>query len=101
MYMVPPFLAYYGVLSQNQTLLGEAYTQVRAAPEHLTLIRLRAPDVSCCGCQIKLYRNYLIDNSAGGLWKHVLLGDSGNDEGHWSTGESRDRYTRLLGRIER
>ena len=28
--MVPPFLAYYGVLSQNQTLLGEAYTQVRA-----------------------------------------------------------------------
>ncbi|ETW76346.1 hypothetical protein HETIRDRAFT_65769 [Heterobasidion irregulare TC 32-1] len=63
-YMVPPFLAYYGVLSQNQTLLGEAYTQ------------------------IKLYRNYLIDNSAGGLWKHVLLGDSGNDEGHWSTGNA-------------
>ncbi|THH15899.1 hypothetical protein EW146_g4644 [Bondarzewia mesenterica] len=63
-YMVPPFLAYYGVLSGNQTLISEAYTQ------------------------IQLYRNYLVDNKAGGLWKHVLLGASGNDEGHWSTGNA-------------
>lgn len=63
MYMVPPFIAYYGVLTQNRTLLGEAYTQ------------------------IQLYRNYLRDANAGGLWKHVLLGASGMDEGHWSTGK--------------
>lgn len=61
-YMVPPFLAYYGVLTQNSTLLWEAYQQ------------------------INLYRNYLRDTSANNLWKHILLGKSGNDEGHWSTG---------------
>jgi len=63
-YMVPPFLAYYGVLSGNTSLIAESYTQ------------------------IKLYRQYLLDTSAGGLWKHILLGSSGNDEGHWSTGNA-------------
>lgn len=62
MYMVPPFLAYYGVIAQNRTLLEESYTQ------------------------IKLYRNYLRDPTAN-MWKHVLLGTSGNDYGYWSTGE--------------
>ncbi|KAJ7046793.1 Six-hairpin glycosidase [Mycena alexandri] len=65
-YMVPPFLAYYGVLTGNTTLLNEAYNQ------------------------IKLYRNYLRDTSAQNLWKHIVLGnnsaDGPNDEGHWSTG---------------
>ncbi|KXN84655.1 Lactam utilization protein lamB [Leucoagaricus sp. SymC.cos] len=63
-YMVPPFLAYYGVVAQNRTLLLEAYNQ------------------------IKLYRNYLRDSDAQNRWKHVLLGQSGlfNDEGHWTTG---------------
>ncbi|KAG6810557.1 hypothetical protein H0H92_011342 [Tricholoma furcatifolium] len=61
-YMVPPFLAYYGMITSNRTLLLEAYNQ------------------------ISLYRNYLLDPSANNLWKHVLLGTSGNDEGHWSTG---------------
>jgi hypothetical protein len=28
-YMVPPFLAYYGALSGNVTLLVEAYNQIR------------------------------------------------------------------------
>jgi rhamnogalacturonyl hydrolase YesR len=64
--MVPPFLAYYGVLTGNTTLMNEAYNQ------------------------IKLYRNYLRDTKAKNLWKHILLGtdsaDGGNDEGHWSTG---------------
>lgn len=60
-YMVPPFLAYYAVISENKTLLIESYNQ------------------------IKLYRSYLMDSSAGGMWKHVLLGD-GTDDGHWSTG---------------
>ncbi|KAG6852328.1 hypothetical protein C0991_000827 [Blastosporella zonata] len=60
-YMVPPFLAYYGMVTENRTLLLEAYNQ------------------------IALYRSYLRDTSANGLWKHVLLGTSGNDEGHWST----------------
>ncbi|KAJ7905504.1 glycoside hydrolase family 105 protein [Mycena olivaceomarginata] len=65
-FMVPPFLAYYGVLTGNTTLLTEAYNQ------------------------IKLYRNYLRDTDAKNLWKHIVLGnntqDSANDEGHWSTG---------------
>ncbi|KAA1476436.1 hypothetical protein DENSPDRAFT_511437 [Dentipellis sp. KUC8613] len=60
-YMVPPFLAYYGVLSQNRSMVEEAYNQ------------------------IKVYRNYLNDPNANGLWKHILLGN-GTDEGHWSTG---------------
>ncbi|XP_006457009.1 hypothetical protein AGABI2DRAFT_212258 [Agaricus bisporus var. bisporus H97] len=60
-YMVPPFLAYYGIISNNQTLLMEAYNQ------------------------IKLYRNYLRDSDAQNRWKHVVLG-SGTDEKHWTTG---------------
>lgn len=65
--MVPPFLAYYGALTQNETILGEAYTQ------------------------ISLYRNYLRDTTANNLWKHIQLGqntvnDTANDNGHWSTG---------------
>ncbi|KAJ7449823.1 Six-hairpin glycosidase-like protein [Mycena latifolia] len=65
-YMVPPFLAYYGVVTANTTLISEAYNQ------------------------IKLYRNYLRDTKADNLWKHIVLGndtsDAPNDEGHWSTG---------------
>ena len=60
-YMVPPFLAYYGVVTRNRTLLAESYNQ------------------------IQLYRNYLFDPTAS-LWKHVLLGVSQNDDGFWSTG---------------
>jgi len=59
--MVPPFLAYYGVISRNHTLVAESYNQ------------------------IKLYRNHLRDSEQN-MWKHVLLGTSGNDEGFWSTG---------------
>ncbi len=59
-YMVPPFLAYYGVISGNQSLIQESYNQ------------------------IKLYRNYLFDSNAS-LWHHILLGPY-NDTGHWSTG---------------
>ena len=62
MYMVPPFLAYYGATTGNQTLLQEAYNQ------------------------IKLYRKYLRDKSANNIWKHIQLGSFGTDDGHWSTG---------------
>ena len=69
MYMVPPFLAYYGVLSANKTLVQEAYNQ------------------------IKLYRSYLRDgyndpkNSA--LWRHIVMGSAIQpDSGHWSTGNA-------------
>lgn len=62
MYMVPPFLAYYGVLTGNRTLLQEAYNQVM------------------------FYRRYLRDPSANNLWKHIQLGSNGTDSGHWSTG---------------
>ena len=57
--MVPPFLAYYGATTNNRTMIEEAYNQ------------------------IKLYRNYLRDDS--GAWKHILLGTF-NDTGLWSTG---------------
>ncbi|KAI5895280.1 glycoside hydrolase family 105 protein [Schizophyllum commune H4-8] len=60
-YMVPPFLAYYGVITENKTLLEEAYNQC------------------------SLYRDYLRDKDAGNLWKHIVEG-SYSDEGHWSTG---------------
>ncbi|KAH9002036.1 Six-hairpin glycosidase-like protein [Lactarius hatsudake] len=63
-YMVPPFLAYYGITTGNQSMLQEAYNQV------------------------KLYRSYLRDNSAGGLWQHIVLGTNGTDSGHWSTGNA-------------
>ena len=59
--MVPPFLAYYGVLTNNQTLAQLAYDQCR------------------------LYRSYLVDDDADGMWKHITLG-SFSDDGHWSTG---------------
>ncbi|KAH8977298.1 glycoside hydrolase family 105 protein [Lactarius hatsudake] len=63
-YMVPPFLAYYGITTGNQSMLQEAYNQV------------------------KMYRSYLSDTSAGGLWRHILLGVNGTDQGHWSTGNA-------------
>ncbi|KAL0948050.1 hypothetical protein HGRIS_010674 [Hohenbuehelia grisea] len=63
MYMVPPFLAYYGVLTRDKSLVTEAYNQC------------------------KLYRNYLRDTHANNLWQHILLG-SFNDTGHWSTGNA-------------
>jgi rhamnogalacturonyl hydrolase YesR len=59
--MVPPFLAYYGVITKNRTLIAESYKQ------------------------IQLYRNYLRDDQEG-MWRHVLLGSSENDEGFWTTG---------------
>ena len=60
-YMVPPFLAYYGVLNKNQTMLQLAYDQCR------------------------LYRQALVDDDAGGMWRHI----TGNttDSGHWTTGK--------------
>lgn len=61
--MVPPFLAYYGVITKNRSLLTDAFNQIR------------------------LYRNYLLDNSTNGLWKHIVLGTIiPPDYGHWSTG---------------
>jgi rhamnogalacturonyl hydrolase YesR len=66
-YMVPPFLAYYGLLTNNQSQLENAYNQ------------------------ISLYRKYLRDTTAGNLWAHIVLGSGkeiGNDPGHWSTGNA-------------
>jgi rhamnogalacturonyl hydrolase YesR len=60
--MVPPFLAYYGVIFQNATILFEAFNQIR------------------------LYRSYLLDTSSNNLWRHVLLGGGTKDQGHLSTG---------------
>ncbi|KAI0660119.1 Six-hairpin glycosidase-like protein [Cubamyces menziesii] len=76
-YMVPPFLAYYGVLTHNETLLQMAYDQCR------------------------LYRQYLVDDDAGGMWKHIVLGKN-TDSGHWSTGNgwAAAGMLRVLGTIQ-
>ncbi|KAH7323436.1 glycosyl hydrolase family 88-domain-containing protein [Rhizoctonia solani] len=59
-YMVPPFLAYYGATTSNRTLVAEAHNQ------------------------IKLYRDVLRDKNTG-LWQHIRQG-SFEDRGLWSTG---------------
>ncbi|CAG7852733.1 SubName: Full=Uncharacterized protein {ECO:0000313/EMBL:CCA75834.1} [Serendipita indica DSM 11827] len=61
-YMVPPFLAYYGALHSNTTIMDEAFNQIR------------------------LYRDQLHDGESNNLWKHIVLGGSGEDGGRWSTG---------------
>ena len=33
MYMVPPFLAYYGLTTDNESMMQEAYTQVYFYPD--------------------------------------------------------------------
>ncbi|KAI5123008.1 hypothetical protein M0805_007630 [Coniferiporia weirii] len=77
-YMVPPFLAYYGVMTENRSMVEAAYTQ------------------------ISLYRNYLRDESANNLWKHVVMGSDFQDEGHWSTGNgwAAAGMLRVLGTIK-
>ena len=59
-YMVPPFLAYYGADTQNASVLLQSYTQ----------------------CQ--LYRQVL-QPSSGGAWMHIM-GPQNQDTGLWSTG---------------
>ncbi|GAA5957345.1 hypothetical protein JCM8115_006963 [Rhodotorula mucilaginosa] len=66
--MVPPFLAYFGVATSDQSYLSEAYNQ------------------------IKLYRNHLKSDS--GAWKHIVLGD-GQDPGLWNTGNGWAAYGSL------
>ncbi|KAG9312708.1 Six-hairpin glycosidase [Chiua virens] len=77
-YMVPPFLAYYGVITQNVSFVQEACIQ------------------------ISLYRKYLSDTGAYNLWKHIQLGSYGTDDGHWSTGNAwaAAGMIRVLGTIQ-
>lgn len=79
LYMVPPCFAYYGIVTKNQTLLYEAYNQ------------------------IKLYRSHLRDTSPQyyNLWKHVLLGPW-TDDAHWATGHgwAAAGMLRVLGTIQ-
>lgn len=67
--MVPPFLAYYGALSSNLTLLTESYTQ------------------------ISLYRQALQDPTTK-LWRHIQLGKF-TDVNLWSTGNAWAAYGML------
>ncbi|KAG9100558.1 hypothetical protein FRC06_003974 [Ceratobasidium sp. 370] len=59
--MVPPFLAYYGALHNNPTVMAEAFNQ------------------------ISTYRNNLKVDSQTGLWRHIQLGIN-TDMGHWASG---------------
>lgn len=67
--MVPPFLAYYGVITKNRTIVDQAYDQ------------------------IKLYRDQLYDSDAS-AWRHIVGGSSGADPSFWATGE-KARFLRL------
>ena len=65
--MGPPFLAYYGAVTKNQTLLQLAFDNIR------------------------LYRDALIqDGPTGKLWAHIYSDDteSFKDPGLWATGKS-------------
>ncbi|PWN36670.1 uncharacterized protein FA14DRAFT_186863 [Meira miltonrushii] len=68
LYMGPPFIALYGLMTNNASLLEFAYQQIR------------------------LYRDALRipTGSAAGLFKHIVnaTGDGGNDEGAWLTGNA-------------
>ncbi|RSH91425.1 hypothetical protein EHS25_009724 [Saitozyma podzolica] len=68
-FMVPPFLAAYGVWSANQTLLQTAYTQC------------------------SLYRQYL--RTSSGLWMHIVGASTGLDYGLWATGNAWAAYGML------
>ena len=74
--MVPPFLAYYGALNNNQSLLQQAYTQC------------------------SLYRGALRQSS--GLWAHIVQGTGTSDPGLWLTGNAWAAYgmTRVLATIK-
>ncbi|KAG9038822.1 hypothetical protein FRB95_014371 [Tulasnella sp. JGI-2019a] len=67
-YMVPPFLAYYGAVTNNLSLILESYNQ------------------------ISLYRSALFSSNVS-LWQHIYcpgdyspVDNNFNDTGHWSTG---------------
>jgi rhamnogalacturonyl hydrolase YesR len=62
-YMVPPFLAYYGVTTNNKTVVDEAYNQIKA------------------------YREILQDTSTK-LWRHMSPGWEANDPSLWATGNA-------------
>lgn len=66
MFMGPPFLAYYGAVKKNQTLVQMAYDNCR------------------------LYRDaLLIDGPTGKLWAHIYddTNKTWTDEGIWASGE--------------
>ena len=67
-YMGPPFLAYYGAVAQNQSLLQMAYDNCR------------------------WYRDALLinDTAFGPMWAHIYDEDSESfsDKGIWATGRS-------------
>ncbi|KZW02485.1 glycoside hydrolase family 105 protein [Exidia glandulosa HHB12029] len=60
-YMTPPFIAYYGAITNNKTLIDTAYTQC------------------------SLYRDHLRDKK-NSVWMHMALGSGYNDAGLWATG---------------
>ncbi|SPC67560.1 uncharacterized protein UHOD_03632 [Ustilago sp. UG-2017b] len=65
-YMMPPFLSYYGMITRNNTLLQLAYDQIRL---HRDGMRLTT-------------------GASNNLWGHILLPDNGtwSDGGAWATG---------------
>lgn len=69
--MIPPFLAAYGVYTENKTIVEEAFQQVR------------------------LYRDLLRDERTG-LWRHMVMGEN-PDSGFYATGEPLQRCVSVPG----
>ncbi|QRV76438.1 glycoside hydrolase family 88 protein [Ceratobasidium sp. AG-Ba] len=82
--MVPPFLAYYGALHNNPTVIAEGFNQ--------TIVLTRP--------QISTYRDILKADSQTGLWRHIQLG-ANTDMGHWSSGNgwAASGMTRVLATV--
>jgi hypothetical protein len=77
--MVPPFLAYYGVVRKNTSIILEAYNQCRLYRQYLQVSR-RPSDFALS----KLTKAFSQDPEGSGLWRHILLGDW-NEPGLWGT----------------
>lgn len=77
-FMVPPSLAFAGVLLNNQTLVSIAHEQ----------------------CQ--LYRSAMRNETAG-LWAHIILGEGIQDMNRWLTGNAWAAYgmMRVLATIQK
>jgi hypothetical protein len=56
---------------------------------YISWIALSSLFLVSVSAQVRLYRSYLRDESAGGLWRHIVLGANDTDSVHWSTGAYR------------
>lgn len=86
--MVPPFLAYYGVISSECCPLC-SFLHCHLNPAPLPPLTDNASLVQEAYDQCRLYRQYLRTPETG-LWRHIVFGEN-PDPGLWATGECEAR----------